>query len=112
MLDDLLPYAVGFTTVFDLWSNLAKQFVVISWSQIIQLKTKLQLCKKGALSIANYLHSIKVIADTLAASGNTIEDASLLPYTLNDLPLEYAPFVTSIRVSVESIMTNELHALL
>lgn len=93
-----LPYIVGFTTVFDLWSNLAKHFVVISRSQVIQLKTKLQMTKKGYSTTTEYLHNIKIITDTLAASGNKVDDADVLVYILNGLPAEYAPSVTSIRV--------------
>lgn len=110
--DDLLPYIVGFTTVFDLWQNLAKRFAVLSRSHIIQLKTKLQMSKKGSSSISEYLHNIKVVIDTLAATGNRVDDTDVRVYILNGFPHEYAPFVTSIRVRAELVTTDELHALL
>lgn len=110
--EDMLPYVVGFSNTYDLWNNLARRFANISHSQIIQLKTQLQQVKKGTQTITDYLHSINIISDKLAAPGSLVADTYLLVYTINGLPKKYDPFVTSIRVRNPLVTTYELHALL
>lgn len=110
--EDLLPYVVGFSSSYALWTNLAKRFATISHSHVIQLKTQLQQIKKGSLTISEYLQSFKTISDKLAAAGSQISDTDLLVHILNGLPHEYDAFVTSIRVRYPPVTTEELHSLL
>ncbi|CAL8993855.1 unnamed protein product [Prunus brigantina] len=59
-----------------------------------------------------YLHSIKEIADGLAAAGQSLSESDIVAYVLGGLPEEYDPLVTSIETRLEPVTSDELHGLL
>lgn len=88
---------VGLFTARDVWIALERRFISLSRSHIIQLKTQLQVIKKGNHSITEYIQKIKHLSDILAAVSCPVDDEDLIIHTLNGLPSEYGPFKTSIR---------------
>lgn len=110
--ESYLPYVIGFHSARDLWKNLEKRFASLSRSHVLQLRARLQTVRKGSSSVTTYLQELKEISDSLAASGNVIQDADLVFYILNGLPSEYDSFATSVRVREPIVTSDELHSLL
>ncbi|KAL5716461.1 hypothetical protein ACHQM5_018148 [Ranunculus cassubicifolius] len=107
-----LPYIVGISSAQELWKTLETRFATLTRSHVLQLRSRLQAIRKGSSSITNYLQQIKEISDSLAASGNRINDYDLVFHILNGLPSEYDAFATSIRVREPIVSSDQLHSLL
>ncbi|KAL5713022.1 hypothetical protein ACHQM5_015139 [Ranunculus cassubicifolius] len=110
--EPLLSYVVGFPTAQSLWNTIENRFATISRSHVLQLRTRLQMLRKGSLSISQYLQNIKSITDNLSAAGSPIEDGDLVFHILNGLPSDYNAFVTSVRIREPPITADSLHSLL
>ncbi|KAF6138184.1 hypothetical protein GIB67_011024 [Kingdonia uniflora] len=78
----------------------------------MQLKSRLLSLKKNNDSITDCLHNIKLIVDSLAASGSLIDDEDVVFHILNGLPSEFDAFATFIMVRSTLITTDDLHGLL
>ncbi|CAL9029450.1 unnamed protein product [Prunus brigantina] len=110
--EDLLTHIVGVESSRDLWLLLEKRFAGVSRTNIHQLRSRLQSITKGDSSMTTYLHSIKEIADGLAAAGQSLSESDIVAYVLGGLPEEYDPLVTSIETHLEPVTSDELHGLL
>ncbi|KAJ8642213.1 hypothetical protein MRB53_018907 [Persea americana] len=77
-----LSYIFGKDTAKDAWDSLEQRYDSLSRSHIIELKKRLQHVKKGASSMQEYLHQLKVIADQLATCGAPVSEEDLILYTL------------------------------
>lgn len=107
--ESILAHVVGLSSAQDVWVALERRFASFSRSYIIRLKTQLQTIKKGSLSMTEYIQKIKHLSDSLASVSCPIDNEGLIIYVLNELPVEYGPFKTSIRTRSDPILVEDLH---
>ncbi|OIT03781.1 retrovirus-related pol polyprotein from transposon tnt 1-94, partial [Nicotiana attenuata] len=69
-------------------------------SRTLQLKVQFHNLKKGDLSINEYVHRLKSIADALTSIGNLVSDSDLVLQILSGLPPEYMSVSTSISTRI------------
>ncbi|KAH0745426.1 hypothetical protein KY285_007083 [Solanum tuberosum] len=74
--------------------------LLLASSRTLQLKVQFHNLKKGSLSISDYVHRLKSIADALISIGNPISDSDLVLQVLSGLPSEYLSVSTSISTRI------------
>lgn len=79
----------------------------VSRSRIISIKTKLTKKPKGARSITEYLHEMKIIADALALAQSSIDDEDLIVHILAQLRDELNSITATIKVRDKPILIPE-----
>lgn len=80
-----ISFAIGSSSVRELWVRLQEKFSVVSKTFIFQLKSDLQTIKKGVDSVTQYLQHIKEARDYLAATGVMFADEDIVIWALNGL---------------------------
>jgi hypothetical protein len=72
-------------TAHQVWLTIEAQFLSNSESHVIQLDVRFQAFKQGDLSISNYCHRMKGMANDLRALGETVTDRHLVLNLLQGL---------------------------
>ncbi|KAJ4712643.1 Retrovirus-related Pol polyprotein from transposon TNT 1-94 [Melia azedarach] len=86
LLDPLsIPQVSSAKTSAQAWSKLASLYANRSCTFILGLKESLMKLSRGTDSVANYLRSIKGIADDLALGGAPLDNLNLVIHALNDI---------------------------
>ncbi|KAJ9543586.1 hypothetical protein OSB04_023293 [Centaurea solstitialis] len=80
-------------TAKDLWEALDSYFLNNKLSRSLQLQTAFRNTKKGVLSITDYCHTLKDIADSLADVDTKISQQDLVLQILQHLPPSYQSLV-------------------
>ncbi|KAJ9544041.1 hypothetical protein OSB04_023748 [Centaurea solstitialis] len=80
-------------TAKDLWEALDSYFLNNKLSRSLQLQTAFRNTKKGVLSITDYCHTLKDIADSLADVDTKISEQDLVLQILQHLPPSYQSLV-------------------
>ncbi|OIT18955.1 hypothetical protein A4A49_65798, partial [Nicotiana attenuata] len=84
----------------DAWLQIERLFRDQVSSRTLQLKVQFHNLKKGNLSINEYVHRLKSIADALTSIGNPISESDLVLQILSGLTPEYMSVSTSISTRV------------
>nr|XP_009785397.1 PREDICTED: uncharacterized protein LOC104233666 [Nicotiana sylvestris]XP_016514485.1 PREDICTED: uncharacterized protein LOC107831247 [Nicotiana tabacum] len=87
-------------TAREAWLQIERLFHDHVSSRTLELKVQFHNLKKGSLSIADYVHRLKSIADALTSIGNPISDSDLVLQILSGLPSEYLSVSTSISTRI------------
>ncbi|KAH0701718.1 hypothetical protein KY285_015996 [Solanum tuberosum] len=87
-------------TAREAWLQIERLFRDHASSRTLQLKVQFHNLKKGSLSISDYVHRLKSIADALISIGNPISDSDLVLQVLSGLPSEYLSVSTSISTKI------------
>ncbi|KAH0711561.1 hypothetical protein KY289_007520 [Solanum tuberosum] len=87
-------------TAREVWLQIECLFRDHASSRTLQLKVQFHNLKKGSLSISDYVHRLKSIADALISIGNPISDSDLVLQVLSGLPSEYLSVSTSISTRI------------
>ncbi|XP_059306236.1 uncharacterized protein LOC132057626 [Lycium ferocissimum] len=80
----------------DAWLQIECLFCDQVSSRTLQLKVQFHNLKKGSLSINEYVHRLKSVADALTSIGNPISEPDLVFQILSGLPPKYMSVSTSI----------------
>ncbi|KAJ9553498.1 hypothetical protein OSB04_017543, partial [Centaurea solstitialis] len=80
-------------TAKDLWEALDSYFLNNKLSRSLQLQTAFRNTKRGVLSITDYCHTLKDIADSLADVDTKISEQDLVLQILQHLPPSYQSLV-------------------
>jgi hypothetical protein len=72
-------------TTCQAWLTLKAQFLGNRESHVLQLDASFCIFKQGDLSVSDYYHRIKGMADDLRAMGETVIDHHLVPNLLQGL---------------------------
>lgn len=96
ILEEMFSNVANCLSASDVWKTLEHYFVSESKVRIVNLKNALQNCKKGSLSVQEYIRRLKEIYDTLVAYGQQITEEELISYVIDGLGLEYKPIVAII----------------
>jgi len=93
-------------TTREAWLQIERLFRDHASSRTLQLKVQFHNLKKGSLSISDYVHRLKSIADALISIGNPISNSDLVLQVLSGLSSKYLSVSTSIstRISLPSFL--------
>ncbi|KAJ9549163.1 hypothetical protein OSB04_021706 [Centaurea solstitialis] len=80
-------------TAKDLWDKLEEFFLNNKMSRMLQLQEQFRNTKKGTLSITDFCHNLKNLADALADCDSKITDVELVMQILRQLPPSYNSIV-------------------
>nr|XP_016498969.1 PREDICTED: uncharacterized protein LOC107817626 isoform X2 [Nicotiana tabacum] len=94
------------------WLEIERLFRDQVSSRTLQLKVQFHNLKKGDLSINDYVHRLKTIADSLNSIGNPILETDLVLQILSVLPSDYMPVSTSISTRITVPSFTDTHSLL
>ena len=110
--ESILSHVLSSTTAYDLWNNLALMFSSHSQAKEFQVRFQLTNLSRGEQTISEYFGKVRLLADSLAATGNNLSDKELVTYILNGLGPAYETFVTSITTRPSPLNSHELYQLL
>ncbi|KAJ9565039.1 hypothetical protein OSB04_001005 [Centaurea solstitialis] len=80
-------------TAKDLWDKLDEFFLNNKMSRMLQLQEQFRNTKKGTLSITDFCHNLKNLADALADCDSKIDEVELVMQILRQLPPSYHSIV-------------------
>ncbi|KAJ9566760.1 hypothetical protein OSB04_002726 [Centaurea solstitialis] len=80
-------------TAKDLWDKLDEFFLNNKMSLMLQLQEQIRNTKKGTLSITDFCHNLKNLADALADCDSKIDEVELVMQILHQLPPSYHSIV-------------------
>ena len=74
MTESVLRIVLGCKTSFEVWKALEKLSGSQNKTRALQLKNQMMMTKKNDLSVYDYFHKMKGIADSMAATGAPMSD--------------------------------------
>ena len=98
------------TTAAEAWEALEQMFASRSKARIVQLRVQLATVQKGDLSMAEYFHRMKNLADTMASIGHPLGVPEFVSYVLAGLGNSYDALVTSLTSRSDDLNIGELYA--
>lgn len=108
----IVAHVISAGTSRELWTSLESMYSSRSQAKEFQIRFQLTNLSCGDQSIVDYFSKVKMLADTLAATGTPLSDKEYVTYFLNGLGPNYEPFITSITTRIEPIHSQELYHLL
>ncbi|GMI95464.1 hypothetical protein HRI_003215700 [Hibiscus trionum] len=86
---DVLPHLTGLRTARAIWSSLSRLYAARSTAKQSSLRHSLHSQKKRGLTVTEYLAKIKLICDSLNASGNIVSEQEQVSVILSGLTAEF-----------------------
>ncbi|KAL2486589.1 Uncharacterized protein Adt_31345 [Abeliophyllum distichum] len=111
MSPEIAMRVIGSTSSSKLWTAIEESYGIMNRSRIIFLTSELQRTRKGAMSIDQYLSTIKHLADNLEIAWKVISQIDLVTQNLSGLDDDNTPKAIQIS-SRESISWHELQSVL
>ncbi|KAA8517225.1 hypothetical protein F0562_017523 [Nyssa sinensis] len=105
----IVPLVSSAQTSAQAWSKLASMYANRSCTRIMGLKESLMNISRGLNPVADYLRSIKSIADDLALAGAPLDNLNLVMHTLNGLGSDFKELAAAIRARDSVISFEELY---
>ena len=105
----VIPLVSSARSSREAWERLARLYAKRTHSHIISLKDKLTTITRGSSSVAEFLLSIKTIADELTALGAPPSDADLLLYSTRGLGSAYKEVIAALRTRDSVVPFEELY---
>lgn len=105
-----LAQVVGLSTTREVLVALEKQYASHSCARLMQLRRDFQIMRKGNLSMTDYPHHAKKLADSVASSGNPMPDSDLQQVILTDLDIAYDVIVTSLTTTIDDTSMEDFQA--
>lgn len=96
MSKSLVSELLEYKTAREVWTYLCARFSSKNVARIMDIKTKLDLIKKGNLGLQDYFTRVKSLVDSLEAAGKKIEYDDHITHILRGLGPEYDPMVSVI----------------
>lgn len=112
MTPDVASQMIGRTTSQAVWSAVNEMFGAQSRANARQVRNQLQQLKKKDMSVAEYFHKMKTLADTLAAIGAPVADEELIDYILNGLGSQFAAIAASMTVFNQKVTLTDFYSML
>ncbi|KAH9649096.1 retrovirus-related pol polyprotein from transposon RE1 [Citrus sinensis] len=85
MTESVLRIVLGCKTSFEVWKALEKLSGSQNKTRALQLKNQMMMTKKNDLSVYDYFHKMKGIADSMAAAGAPMSDYDFMIKSLSML---------------------------
>jgi hypothetical protein len=102
MAKEVLTQMVGLRTSTAVWKAVMEMFSSQSQAQVVQLRTKLNQCRKEDKIGQVYLDEIKSLSDEMAAAGKPLDNLDVISYILAGLDDEYDGFVAAITALIKA----------
>jgi hypothetical protein len=67
------------------------------------IRLQLQTLRKEELTVAEYMHKMKVLADTMAAAGAPVSNDELIDYIITGLGCTYRVIAASLTLNNRSV---------
>ncbi|WKA03007.1 hypothetical protein VitviT2T_021146 [Vitis vinifera] len=109
LYEGVVPLIATATSSRDAWVKLHKLYANKSRSQVMNLKEKLTNITCNTRSVAEYLQTIKGIADELALIDTHLSDDDLTIFALNGLGSGFKEISAAIRARDTPVSFEELH---
>jgi hypothetical protein len=87
---------VGLRTSAAIWKTVMEMFSSQSQARVVQLRTKLNQCRKENKTGQVYLDEIKGLSDEMAVAGKLLNNMDVISHILSGLDEEYDGFVAAI----------------
>lgn len=110
--DSIISHVISTGTSRELWVALESMFNSHSQAKGFQIRFQLTNLSRGELSITDYFSKVKMIFDTLVATGAPLSEKEYVIYLLNGLGPNYETFITFVTTRSKPISSNELYHLL
>lgn len=107
--NEVLAQVLFLTTSREVWMALEQMFSSVSRARVIQIRMQLTSLKKNDMSMTNYFHKVKNLADTLSAIGQHLPDEEIVSYMLAGLDSDYDLLVTSITTRADPMTLTDLY---
>ncbi|KAH9801351.1 retrovirus-related pol polyprotein from transposon RE1 [Citrus sinensis] len=91
MTESVLGIVLGCKTSFEVWRALEKLSGSQNKTRALQLKNQMMMTKKNDLSVYDYFHKMKSIADIMAAAGAPMSDYDFMISVLGGIGSEFNP---------------------
>jgi histone deacetylase 1/2 len=102
MAKEVLTQMVGLRTAVAVWKAVMEMFSSQSQARIVQLRTKLNQCRKEDKTGQTYLDEIKSLSDEMAAAGKPLDNLDVISYILAGLDDDYDGFVAAITALIKA----------
>jgi hypothetical protein len=96
MSREVLTQMVGLRTSAAVWKAVTEMFASQSQARVVQLRTRLNQCRKENKTGQVYLDEIKGLSDEMAAAGKPLDNLDVISHILSGLDEEYDGFVAAI----------------
>ncbi|XP_040990482.1 uncharacterized protein LOC121237697 [Juglans microcarpa x Juglans regia] len=96
----------------DLWVSLESMFASHPHAKEFQICFQLTNMSRGDLSILDYFGKVRLLADSLATTGNPLPDKEIVTYLLIGLGSSYESFNTFVTTRAALLSSNDLYQLL
>ncbi|KAF5466512.1 hypothetical protein F2P56_016430 [Juglans regia] len=110
--DSILGHVLSSIMARDLWVRLASMFASHSQAKEFQIRFQLTNLSRGDQPMSEYFGKVRMLADSLAATGNPLPEKEIVTYLLNGLGQAYEPFITSVTTRADPLSSEELYQLL
>ncbi|KAH9785453.1 retrovirus-related pol polyprotein from transposon RE1 [Citrus sinensis] len=91
MTESVLGIVLGCKTSFEVWKTLEKLSGSQNKTRALQLKNQMMITKKNDLSVYDYFHKMKGIADSMAAAGAPMSDYDFMISVLGGIGSDFNP---------------------
>ncbi|KAA8519374.1 hypothetical protein F0562_013630 [Nyssa sinensis] len=112
LFDSILGHVLACSTAQELWHSMVSMFSSQSQAKEFQIRFQLTNFTRGEQSITDYFSKVRLLADSLAATGNLIFEKELISCILNGLGPTYESFLTSITTRSDPLTSHDLYQLL
>jgi hypothetical protein len=92
---EVLTQMVGLLTLAAAWKVVMEMFSSQSQTRVVQLRTKINQCRKENKSGQVYLDEIKGLSDEMTAAGKPLDNLDVISHILSGLDEEYDGFVAA-----------------
>jgi hypothetical protein len=99
---EVLTQMVGLRTSAAVWKAVTEMFASQSQARVVQLRTRLNQCRKKNKSGQVYLDEIKGLSDEMAAAGKPLDNLDVVSHILSGLDEEYDGFVAAITTLIKA----------
>ena len=87
----------------EIWDTLVCILSSSNKSQIMDLQTRLMNFKKGSLIMDAYVQGIQVLSDELSASGDKVDDSTMILIHTHGLGSMYNPLILSVNANINNL---------
>jgi hypothetical protein len=93
---------VGIRTSVAVWKAVMEIFASQSQARVVQLRTRLNQCRKEDKTGQAYLDEIKGLSDEMAAASKPLDNLDVISHILLGLDEEYDGFVAAITALIKA----------
>ncbi|XP_078438594.1 uncharacterized protein LOC144709063 [Wolffia australiana] len=101
MTEGIIGCVTEASTAKEVWDMLAKDFASSVEARVQELLGKLHTLTKGNTSLEDYIVQFQSICSALAASGERVDQRTMVRALLRGLGAQYAPVISTVRAAAE-----------